>query len=75
MINALKIMRPTYHHYTYRKALAASERIDWRVDDIIGGDKRLDFNKCFMPETLARTELLPFLSSGERGTTSSAALA
>jgi len=66
MINALKIMRPRYHRYTYRQALAASEKIDWRVDDIIGGEKRLDFHKCFMPETLARTELLPFLSPGER---------
>jgi hypothetical protein len=66
MINASKITKPTYHHYTYRQALAASERIDWRVENIIGGDKRLAFDKPFMPETLARTELLPFLSPSER---------
>jgi hypothetical protein len=66
MINALKIMKPNYHNYTYRQALAASEKIDWRVEDIIGGEKRLDFNKPFMPETLARTATLSFLSPGEK---------
>ena len=40
--------------YTYRDTLAASERVNWRVEDIIGGDKRLDFSKPFMPESLAR---------------------
>ena len=40
--------------YTYQSALAASEGIRWRVQDIIGGDKRLDFTKPFMPEQLAR---------------------
>lgn len=32
------------HNYSYQAALAASERIGWKVDDIIG-DKRLDFTK------------------------------
>jgi hypothetical protein len=58
--------RPNYHRYTYREALEASERIDWRVEDIIGGDKRLDFTRPFMPETIARTEALPFLSAKEK---------
>jgi len=66
MIIAETITKPTYHHYTYRQALEASEKIDWRVEDIIGGDKRLDFDKPFMPETLARTEMLSFLSARER---------
>src|SRR6266542_3555673 len=66
MTNELMTTKPTYHKYTYRQALAASEKIDWRVEDIIGGDRHLDFNKPFMPETLARTDLLPFLSRTER---------
>lgn len=66
MINAGRLTKPTYHHYTHRQVLEASERIDWRVEDLIGRDKRLDFNKPFMPETLARTDLLPFLSPSER---------
>lgn len=52
--------------YTYQSALAASEVIHWRIEDIIGGEKRLDFNKPFMPESLAQTELLTFLNEEER---------
>jgi hypothetical protein len=66
MINATKIKNLTYHHYTYRQALEASEKIDWRVEELIGGDKRLDFRKPFMPESFARTQLLSFLSPDER---------
>ena len=52
--------------YTYQSALAASEAIHWRIEDIIGGDKRLDFSKPFMPETLAHTGPLTFLTQGEK---------
>lgn len=52
--------------YSYQSALAASEVIHWRVEDIIGGEKRLDFGKPFMPESLARVEELPFLDSDEK---------
>jgi hypothetical protein len=40
--------------------------IHWRIEDIIGGDKRLDFHKPFMPESLARVEPLSFLNSEEK---------
>jgi hypothetical protein len=56
------------HKYTYEDVLAASQRINWRVEDLIGGDKQLDFSKPFLPESLARTEPLGFLSSDERRT-------
>lgn len=26
--------------YDYRETLAASQRVNWRIEDIIGGDKR-----------------------------------
>jgi hypothetical protein len=52
--------------YSYQSALAASEVIHWRVEDIIGGEKRLDFGKPFMPESLARVEELTFLDSDEK---------
>jgi hypothetical protein len=55
-----------YHQYTYGDALAASQKINWRVEDLIGGDKRLDFAKPFMPESLARTKPLDFLDRDER---------
>ena len=54
--------------YTYQGALAASEGVRWRVEDIIGGDKRLDFTKPFMPESLARVAGLSFLSRDEKRT-------
>ena len=52
--------------YTYEAALAASERVNWRVEDVIGGDKRLDFSKPFLPESLARVQGLGFLSPIEK---------
>lgn len=52
--------------YTYQSALAASEIVHWQIDDIIGGDKRLDFERPFMPEALARVERLDFLNKREK---------
>jgi hypothetical protein len=54
------------HNYSYRETLEASERIHWRVEDIIGGEKGLDFNKPFMPESLARVGGLEFLGNEEK---------
>jgi hypothetical protein len=58
------------HNYSYQSALAASERIGWKVDDIIGGDKRLDFSKPFLPESLAQVKQLSFLTAEEQLTLS-----
>src|SRR5438034_2601605 len=55
-------------NYSYQAALEASERIGWRVEDIIGGEKHLDFTKPFMPESLARVSALAFLSAEEKRT-------
>ena len=52
--------------YSYQSVLAASEMIHWRIEDIIGGEKRLDFTKPFMPEALARVEPLTFLNYEEK---------
>ena len=52
--------------YNYQETLAASVKANWRIEDIIGGDKRLDFTKPFMPESLARVESLHFLSTEEK---------
>lgn len=61
-------MPATMPAYSYAAILAASERVQWRVEDLIGGDKRLDFGRPFMPASLARTEALDFLSPAERRT-------
>lgn len=52
--------------YNYQETLAAAVKGNWRVEDIIGGDKRLDFTKPFMPESLARVNALDFLSRDEK---------
>jgi hypothetical protein len=35
--------------YDYRDTIVASQKVNWRIEDIIGGDKTLDFSKPFMP--------------------------
>ena len=45
-------------NYEYPTILTASDRVNWRVEDLVGGDKRLDFSKPFLPESLARVEPL-----------------
>lgn len=56
------------YQYSYKELLARAERIAWRVEDIIGGDKKLDFSRPFMPETFARTTELAFLNADEQRT-------
>ena len=54
--------------YSYQSTLASSQAIPWRIEDIIGGEKRLDFSKPFMPETFARVKPLTFLNDEEKRT-------
>jgi hypothetical protein len=54
------------YQFSFEACLARSERISWRVDELIGPDKPLDFSKPFMPEALARTGALTFLTPAER---------
>src|SRR5215813_14946816 len=56
------------HNYSYESALASSSRINWKVEDIIGGEKKLDFTKSFMPESLAQVNGLSFLTPAEKTT-------
>jgi len=52
--------------YSFRDCLQRAERITWRVEDLIGGEKTLDFSRPFMPEAFARTSELEFLGADER---------
>ena len=52
--------------YTYQETLAASVKANWRVEDLIGGDKRLDFTRPFMPDSLARVNAIDFLNRDEK---------
>jgi hypothetical protein len=52
--------------YNYQETLAASVKVNWRVEDIIGRDKHLDFTKPFMPDSLARVNSIDFLRDDEK---------
>lgn len=54
------------HNYSYESALATSDRINWKIEDLIGGEKKLDFTRPFMPESLAQVKGLSFLSPEEQ---------
>ncbi|MFO0761707.1 MAG: hypothetical protein U0359_35015 [Byssovorax sp.] len=54
------------HSYSYESTLADSLKINWRVDDLIGADKPLDFTKPFLPESLAQVQRLSSLSAREK---------
>ena len=56
------------YHYTFKDVLERAERVTWRIEDLIGGDKTLDFNRPFMPESLARSVQLDFLTETEKRT-------
>ncbi len=54
------------HAYTYQSALKDALKVNWQVEDLIGGNKRLDFTKPFLPEALAGVEDIPCLSQQEK---------
>jgi hypothetical protein len=51
---------------TYQRLLETSQRVNWRIEDVIGPDARMDFSKRFLPESFARTHSLAFLSADEQ---------
>src|SRR5215204_5699374 len=55
-----------YQQYSYEEVLSAAERFAWRVEDLIGGERRLDFAKPFLPDSLARTEGMVWLTPEQR---------
>ena len=46
---------------SYERLLETSRRVNWRLEDLIEGGRRLDFSRPFLPETFAQTERLDFL--------------
>jgi hypothetical protein len=63
IINDVQTKPPTY---SFQETLVAAERVNWRIEDIIGDDKPLDFGKPFLPESFARVEDLAFLNADEK---------
>jgi len=57
-----------HHNFNFRDVLAASARAAWQVEDVLPQGSALDYSKRFMPEALARTAAVPFLSEDEART-------
>ena len=59
-------------NFDYSSCVKVSERVNWRVDEVMPQETRLDFTRLFLPEQLARTRGLsalagePFLNDIER---------
>ncbi len=54
------------HNFDYASCYEQSLKINWKIEDIIGGDKTLDFSKPFLPDALVGAEALHFLSASEK---------
>jgi hypothetical protein len=52
--------------HSYRQLLETSRRVNWRLEDLIGQGRQLDFTRPFLPESFAQTEPLGFLSAMEK---------
>lgn len=66
MITATQTQTTTKPRYSYQETLVASQRANWRLEDIIGGDKRLGFTQPLLPESFARVEELDSLTPAEK---------
>ncbi len=52
--------------FTYGSVLKDMMKINWQVEDLIGGDKQLDFSQPFLPESLVGTDGLECLQPSEK---------
>jgi hypothetical protein len=55
-----------FHNFNFRDVLASSAKAAWQVEDVLPEGARLDFGRRFLPEALARTDGIAFLSEPER---------
>ncbi len=54
-----------HHNYDYRSNLEASQKVNWKIEDVIGG-RTFDFSRRFLPEALAGVEAIRCLSPEEK---------
>ena len=57
-----------HHNFNFKDVLAISSRPSWAVEDVLPPGAELDFSRRFMPENLARTAAINFLSEDEART-------
>lgn len=54
------------HNYSYADTLQASLKVDWKVEDLIGGNKKLNFSRPFLPDSLVRVAEIRSLDAREK---------
>ncbi|NJR60986.1 MAG: hypothetical protein HC769_20445 [Cyanobacteria bacterium CRU_2_1] len=54
------------HTYSYEATLKDAYKVNWRVEDLIGDTKRLDFTKAFLPDSLAGVKTITCLNNTEK---------
>ena len=54
-----------HHSFNFKDVLAISARSGWAIEDVLPPAARLDYSCRFMPENLARTAAVPFLTEEE----------
>ncbi|NEP16950.1 MAG: hypothetical protein F6J97_08580 [Leptolyngbya sp. SIO4C1] len=52
--------------YSFESALKLAAKVNWQVEDIIGGDQQLNFAQRFLPETLANVSGIHCLNDAEK---------
>jgi hypothetical protein len=55
-----------YHAFDFADVLASSAKAAWQVEDVLPVGAKLDFTRRFLPEALARTDSIAFLSDDEK---------
>jgi hypothetical protein len=50
----------------YEQSLQRASKVNWKIEDIIGGDKHLDFSKRFLPEALTQVNKISCLNEAEK---------
>src|ERR1700733_9750321 len=54
------------HDFSYDAALQDSLKVSWKVEDLIGNGKTLDFTKPFLPDSLVGVRGIRALSDAEK---------
>lgn len=52
--------------FTYESCVAISERVAWKIADVLPPGARLDFTKKFLPDSLVSAAAISFLSDDEK---------
>lgn len=55
-----------HHNYDYGSAYRQALRVNWQIDDIVGGEKQLDFRSPFLPDAWVDATALSFLPDAEQ---------